>query len=150
LPIVIQFEVNTTDMDDWAANKNTIRERFAAGLCEAFMIPEKNIRVDDVDRDKAVVFLRVLPPYGKDVVDSLNGTALDAAARMRAVRKCCVDLNLNVESVTLGEFGLKIEDKLMDPRWNKTYSWSKGDPNDGHFWVTPIDQGGKPYFCPSG
>ncbi len=148
--MLVQFEINNTDLDEWADNRDEIHQRFAAGLCRAFHIPEKNIRVDRFERDKGVVHICVLPPYGKDVIDNLHGTAKDAAARMQAVRECCIDLHAHVESMTLGEFGLKIEDKLMDPRWNKTYIWPNSNPNEGEYWSTPINQGGKPYYCPSG
>jgi hypothetical protein len=144
------LELNNTDMDRWVANKDGIREEFAAALCRAFEIPEKKIRVDNVERDKGIIYLCVQPPYGKKVIDSLNGSAVDAAARMQAVRKCCRDLNANVESITLGELGLKIEDRLMDPRWNKNYVWPDSNPNEGDYWATPIIRGGKPYYCPSG
>ena len=137
-------------MDQWVANTDGIRERFAAVLCQAFHIPDKKIRVDGVDADKCIILLCVLPPYGKNVIDSLNGTATDAAARMQAVRKCCLDVNANVESITLGELGLKVEDKLMDPRWNRKYAWPNSSPDDGQYWADPIDQGGRPYYCPSG
>ncbi len=103
-----------------------------------------------MDRDKGIIYLCVLPPYGKNVVDSLNGSAPDAVVRMQAVRKCCNDVRVNVESITLGEFGLNIEDRLMDPRWNKTYVWANSNSDEGEYWSTPIVQGDKPYYCPSG
>jgi len=137
-------------MDRWVANTDGIREQFGAALCGALQIPEKKIRVDNVDRDKGIIYLFVQPPYGKKVIDSLNGTATDAASRMQAVRKCCGNFNANVESITIGEFGLKIEDRLMDPRWNKNYIWSNDNPNEGHYWANPIMRGDKPYYCPSG
>ena len=147
---MIQLEVDKTDMDQWEANSDGIRERFAANLCEAFGIPKKQIRVERVDREKAVIHLVVFPPYGQQVVDGLNGGAKDAAARMRAVRQCCVDIDAQVESITLGEFGLKIEHRLMDPRWNKKYSWPPGNLPGEHYWAKPLIYGGKPYHCPSG
>jgi hypothetical protein len=137
-------------MDRSEANLDRIREEFGAALCRAFLIPDTNIRVENIERDKGIIYLCVLPPYGKNVIDSLNGTASDAVRRMEAVRKCCRDVNAKVESITLGEFGLKFEDRLMDPRWNKTYVWSTSDPNEGQYWANPINQGGRPYHCPSG
>lgn len=142
--------MDTTDIDRWVSNNDGIREKFGAALCQAFLIPSKCIRVENVERDKGILNLCVLPPYGKIVVDSLNGSAPDAVARMKAVRKCCKDVHANVESITLGEFGLQIQNKLMDPKWNKVYIWPNEDPNTGHHWQTPIIQGGKPYHCPSG
>ncbi len=150
LPIMIQLEVDDSDMDQWENNVDGIRERFLANLCEALDIPSENIRMDGVDQNKAMIFLCVLPPYGKIVVDRLNGGAPDAAARMQAVRKCCLDIDANVESITLGEFGLNIEDKLMDPRWNKKYGWPGRTAADEEYWATPLNRGGKSYFCPSG
>jgi hypothetical protein len=148
--MIIQLDPNSTDMERWAANTDGIREKFGTALCQAFLIPNKNIRVDDVERDKGIIYLCALPPYGKNVIDSLNGTAPDALARMKAVRRCCSDIRLNVETITLGNFGLKIEDRLMDPRWNKTYVWPDSDSDKGQYWTTPIMQGDKPYYCPSG
>jgi hypothetical protein len=149
VPVIIQLELNSTNMDRWAANTDGIREQFGSDLCRAFLIPDKKIRVNDIDRDKGIIYLCVVPPYGKNVIDSLNGTAPDALQRMEALRKCCRDLHANVESITLGEFGLEIEDRLMDPKWNKNYVWPS-NPDEGNYWATPIDQGGKPYYCPSG
>lgn len=150
LPVIIQLELNKTNMERWDVNSDGIRERFGAALCQAFGIPDKKIRVDRVDRDKGIVYLCVQPPYGKNVVDGLNGTDPDAAARMKAVRQCCLDLNANIESITLGEFGLKVEDKLMDPRWNKIYIWPGENIPEGQLWSQPIMTGGQPYYCPSG
>jgi hypothetical protein len=150
LPIIIRLEVNNNNMDRWVANTDGIREQFGATLCRAFLIPNKNIRVDRVEGDEGIIYLCVLPPYGKNVIDSLNGSAPDALSRIEAVRKCCRDLNANIESITLGEFGLKIEDRLMDPRWNKKYIWPNSKPDEGHYWANPIMQGGRPYYCPSG
>ncbi|CAF3537907.1 unnamed protein product [Rotaria socialis] len=150
LPIIIQLDSDKTDLKQWAANTNGIQEKFSGTLCQAFKIPTQAMRIGGIGIDTGIINLFVQPPYGQNVVDSLNGTAPDALARMNAVRKCCQDLNANVESMTLGEFGLKVEDKLMDPRWNKKYAWPDSPPEQGQYWKTPIDQGGKPYYCPSG
>ncbi|CAF4594418.1 unnamed protein product [Rotaria sp. Silwood1] len=150
LPFQIRLDTDRTDMKQWAVNTDGIQERFVAALCQAFLIPIKSIRIDSIEPDDGNLFLFVEPPYGKNVVDSLNGTAPDAAARMKAVRKCCCDLNANVESITLGEFNLKVEHRLMDPRWNKKYAWSNNNPDKEQYWANPINQGGKPYHCPSG
>lgn len=150
LPLIIQLRMDEGEMERWGSNANSLRERFAAALCKAFGIPEKQINVDDVELSKGVIHLIVRPPYGKNVVDSLNGNAEDAASRMAAVRKCCLELDAHVESITLGEFGLEVENRLMDPRWNKKYVRPEEVTADTHYWATPIDQGGKPYFCPSG
>lgn len=150
LPVIVQLELDTTNMNRWVANDDNVQEQFSSNLCKAFLIPTKNIRVDNVDRNKGMIYLIVKPPYGKKVVDSLNGAAPDAAARMQAVRKCCEDMNASVESITLGEFGLKVEDKLMDPRWNKIYGWQQDTEKNIQFWSSPINQGGRPYYCPSG
>ncbi|CAF1383711.1 unnamed protein product [Adineta ricciae] len=149
LGFMFQLEANDAEMDQWVNNTNGIRDVFVRNLCEAFGIPNKKIRFVNVDREKGIVQLRVLPPFGKQVVDGLNGGAVDAHARMQAVRKCCLDINANVESITLGEFGLNIEHRLMDPRWNKAYGWEHGESGT-EFWSTPINRGGRPYFCPSG
>jgi hypothetical protein len=150
VPIDIKLGLDGTNIDKWVANEDGIQQRFAAALCKAFLIPANKIRVENFERDKGVIHLCVLPPFGKNVIDSLNGTALDAAARMDAVRKCCLDFSASIESITLGEFGLKIEDRLMDPRWNKNYVWAHSNRDEGQHWATPIIQGGKPYYCPSG
>jgi hypothetical protein len=148
--MIIQLDINNSNIEQWVVNQDGIREKFGTDLCQAFGIPKKNIRVANVDRDKGIIHLGVLPPYGKNVIDNLNGVAPDAAARMQAVRKCCNDVRANVESITLGEFGLKIENRLMDERWNKVYVWPNSDPSEGEYWPTPIQQGGEPYYCPSG
>ena len=148
--MVIQLDMSNTDIEQWIGNQDGIQDKFGTNLCQAFGIPNKNIRVANVDRDKGIINLCVLPPFGKNVIESLNGSAPDAVARMQAVRKCCNDVRANVESITLGEFGLKIENKLMDPRWNKVYVWPNSDKSEGQYWSTPIQQGGEPYYCPSG
>ncbi|CAF1418472.1 unnamed protein product, partial [Rotaria sordida] len=126
-------------MKQWAINTDGIQERFSAALCQAFGIPPKYIRVDSIDSDEAIINICIRPPYGKNVIDSLNGTAPAAAVRMQAVRKCCCDLKANVESITLGEFdGVK------------KYAWSNNNPDEGQYWSNPINQDGKPYYCPSG
>ena len=150
LPLVIQLRMDQGDMTRWASNTGNLRERFAAALCKAFGIPDDQIHVENVELDKGVIHLVVRPPYGKNVVDGLNGNAEDAAARMAAVRICCLELDAHVESITLGEFGLQVENRLMDPRWNKKYVRPEDKEENTHYWATPIDQGGKPYFCPSG
>jgi hypothetical protein len=147
---MFQLDIDKADMDEWDENKDGIRERFASNLCEAFCIPKKKIHVQRVDRENGIIYLCAQPPYGKKVVDSLNGGAKDAAARMKAVRKCCVEIDARVDSITLGEFGLKIENRLMDPRWNKKYCWPPGNVPGEHYWVNPLMYGGKPYHCPSG
>ena len=150
MPIAIQLDVNKNDMGPWKDNNNDLRERFCAGLCQAFQIPKGQIQFDRVGPAEGLVHVRVLPPHGAKVADCLNGNALDAAARMKALKKCCRDLHADIESITLGEFGLKVKDKLMDPRWNKEYIWSNVSDPKGSYWKGSLDRGGKPYFCPTG
>jgi phosphoribosylformylglycinamidine (FGAM) synthase PurS component len=45
LPIMIQLEVDDSDMDQWENNVDGIRERFLANLCEALDIPSENIHI---------------------------------------------------------------------------------------------------------
>lgn len=134
----------------WANNTNGIHEKLSSALCQAFLIPDKSLHVTGVPKNKSLLNISVKPPYGKTVVDSLNGSAKDAVERMQAVRKCLKDFNTNVQSIILGEFGLQIEAKLMDPKWNRKYGWPDKLGKDENFWVNSIDQGGKPYYCPSG
>jgi hypothetical protein len=150
LPLVIQLRMDEGELERWGDSSNGLRERFAAALCKAFGIPENQINVEDVELSKGIIHLLVHPPYGKNVVDSLNGNAADAASRMAAVRKCCLELDAHVESITLGEFGLKVENRLMDPRWNKKYVRPEEKQEGTESWANSIDQGGKPYYCPSG
>jgi hypothetical protein len=66
------------------------------------------------------------------------------------VRKCCLAIKAEIGSITLGDFDLSIDQKLMDPTWNRQYVWTRSDDDDGQYWQKPIDRGGRPYFCPSG
>ena len=150
LPVIIQLITHGWDPETFRENKNNIRQRLAKGLCTALEIPSDNIQVENVDYDKGRVHLRVAHPHGKVVVDALNGNAPDAAKRMAAVKKCCEDLHVPVESITLGEFGLHVENRLMDPRFNKRYVWAHEKGPGLEYWAKPLDYGGKPYYCPSG
>lgn len=148
--VTLQLEPNVPELKILANNTNGIQEKLNAGLCQSFRIPDKTIRIKEIQIEKALADLLVQPPYGKNVIEGLNGTAVDAVEKVQAMRKCFQDLNINVQSIILGEFGLKIQDKLMDPRWNKTYVGPNSENENGDFWVQPIDRGGKPYYCPSG
>ncbi len=148
LPISIHLE--GADIDEWSINSNKIQDKFSSTLCEAFRIPDRSIRITGVENGSVIILGYVLPPYGKNIVESLNGTAPDSPMRIEAVRKCCLAVKGKVESITLGEFGLSIDHKLMDPMWNRKYLWSRNDTDEGEYWEKPISRGGKPYFCPSG
>lgn len=150
VPIILHLDKNDANVDQWIAKDDRSKERFAKNLCEAFGIPTNKIQIERIDTGEGVIHLRVVPPYGKDVIDRMNGHAPDAAARMNAVRKCCEDLHVPVKSLTFGDLGLEIEDKLMDPRWNRVYPWPDEKVSDGVFWKDPIDRGHRPYYCPSG
>ncbi|CAF1324993.1 unnamed protein product [Adineta steineri] len=150
LPVMFELKADAAFMNQFKNNSNEVQERFIEGLCQAFSIPRGKICMKNIDCDKAIICILILPPYGKKVVDSLNGSASDAVARRNAVNRCFSDINADVESVTLGEFALEVEGRLMDPRWNKNYIWSSDNRAEGEYWATPINQGGRPYFCPSG
>lgn len=138
------------DVEQWSKNSDRIQEKFSAALCEAFLIPLGNIRITGIDSPDANIHAYVVPPYGKNVIDSLNGTAKDSPVRIKAVRECCLAFKGKIESIGVGEMGLSIDKKLMDPLWNRKYLWAKSDTEEGEFWEKSIDRGGKPYFCPSG
>ena len=150
LSIKVQLDVEKANIKKWVTNEDGIRQQLGSGLCQAFQVPDKTIEVDSVEEVNAILNLFALPPHGKSVVNILNGSAADAVERMKAIRQCCRALDINIQSITLGEFDLKIEDKLMDPRWNKTYVWPNEQSEDGQYWKDPINRGGKPYYCPSG
>jgi hypothetical protein len=148
LPITIHLE--EVNMNEWLKNVNKIQDKFISALCQAFLIPIGSIRIINVECGSVLIRAYVEPPYGKNVIDSLNGTAPDSPARLKAVRECCLSVKGNVQSITLGKYGLSIDRKLMDPLWNRKYLWFKSDTDEGEYWEKPIDRGGKPYFCPSG
>ena len=136
-------------MKHWATNRQNIWERFGADLCRALRIPERQIQVERVDRAPGLVYLRVRPPHGTNVVDRLNGNALDAKDRMEDVRGCLARLNIKVDSLTLGEVGLGIQEDFMDAVWDTTYWKSGGSDERAVHWKDPISQGNRPYYCPS-
>lgn len=138
------------DVEHWSNNVDRVQENFGTALCEAFQIPRGNIRITGIDSLDANIHAYVVPPYGKNVVDSLNGTAADSPARVKAVQECCLGFKGKIESIGIGDMGLSIDKKLMDPLWNRTYLWAKSDTGEGEYWENSIDRGGKPYFCPSG
>ena len=148
--MIIRLIINSFDADALRENRNNILQRLAGELCAAFGIPTGKIHVEKVDSDKDRLHLRVLCPHGRDVVGALNGNAPDAAKRMAAVKKCCEELGLPIESVTLGEFGLHVENRLMDERFNKRYAFEHEKGDGLFYWKTPLLYGGKPYYCPSG
>lgn len=150
LPASVHLDVDKTDSKQWANNSDGIQQKFCAALCQAMDIPEASASVDNFEADDGTLNITIDPPYGSKVVDGLNGTAPDSVARMQALRRICRAHRIEIHSIVLGEFGLKIEAKLMDPRWNKVYVWPTSPKMEGDYWAKPIDQGGKPYFCPSG
>ena len=150
LPFIVRLISCGPELRKWANNDDNIQEKCISELCRAFGVPNKAIRVDRVDADDQDLVFVAEPPYGKKVVDGLNGNAPDAAVRMKKVRECLQQVGLNVKSITLGDFDLNIDDRLMDPTWNKIYRWPDESTEKGDYWSKPLIRGGKPYFCPSG
>jgi hypothetical protein len=148
--MMFRLQTPKSDRNSWTQNDDQFREKFCSGLCRVIGIPPGNIKLKQFDAEGGLIYLYVIAPHGKVVVDRLNGNAPDTAARVVAVRKYFEEQHMKVESLTLGEFGLKVEQRLMDPRFNKTYSGAFEDSGNGVNWTTPINQGGKPYHCPRG
>jgi hypothetical protein len=148
MPMSIHLE--EADINEWTKNINRIQDQFSSSLCRAFDIPDMSIRITEVKYGSVIIIAYVLPPYGSNVIDCLNGVASDSPARIKAVRKCCLAVKGKIQSITLGDCGLSIDHKLMDPMWNRIYAWSNKNSNEGQFWEKPLNRGGKPYFCPSG
>ena len=144
------IQLTNVDVEQWSTNANGIREQFGVALCLAFVIPIDQIRIDGFEPDDMTLKAVVLAPYGKTVTDCLNGTAPDSAARIEAIQKCCASMNVKIQTITLGTAGLNIEDRLMDPQWNRKYTFPDEQTEDGEYWVEPLIRGGKPYHCPSG
>jgi hypothetical protein len=148
LPITIHLE--QVSMSQWARNINKIRDKFITALCQAFRIPNGTIRVLKVEVGSVLIRAYVEPPYGNKIIESLNGTALDSPARVKAVHECCLSVKGSVQSITLGKFSSSVDRKLMNPSWNRKYLWWKSDTENGEYWEKQIDPGAKPYICPSG
>ncbi len=148
LPITIHLE--EVSMNQWSRNSNQIQDKFISALCQAFLIPIGSISITKIECGSVLIRASVKAPYGKNVIDSLNGNAPDSPARIKAVRECCLSVKGRVESITVGRYGLSINCKLMDPLWNIKYLRPKSNTGEGEYWEKPIDRGGKPYFCPSG
>jgi len=70
LPISIHLE--GADFDEWSKNSNRIQDKFSSTLCEAFLIPDRSIHITRVENGSVILVAHVLPPYGKNIVDSLN------------------------------------------------------------------------------
>ena len=68
---------------------------------------------------------------------------------MAPLRQCFAHLNVKVESITLGEIGMGIQEGFMDPMWNKTYVGPGSNDAAGRYWKDPVSQGNRPYYCPS-
>lgn len=148
LPLSIKL-VNI-NIDDWSTNLNKVQDLFISALCLAFLLPVDTIRTECFVSANSTLKTVVLPPYGKILIESLNGTAVDSAARIEAVRKCCMSTNVKIELITVGDFGLNIESKLMDPQWNRKYIFADENNESGQYWKEPLIRGGKSYYCPSG
>ncbi|CAF1324975.1 unnamed protein product [Adineta steineri] len=149
LPVTFELKADAAFMNQFKNNSNEVQERFIKSLCQAFSIPSGEIRIKNIDCDKAIICILISKPHGTVVVKILIGGVEDAVARKEAVCKCFSDINANVDSIILGEVALEVEGRRMDPRWNKNYVSSSNDPT-GQYWANSINQGGKPYFCPSG
>jgi len=146
----VSFRLLNANLKEWENNVNKIQEKFCSSLCQAFGIKDGSIKIKGIESGSVIIRAYVSPPHGKTVVDSLNGALTDSPQRISAVRQCLSTFDGEIESITLGEFGLEIDKKLMDPKWNRKYVHTANDPDGGEYWDKPIPRGGKPYYCPSG
>lgn len=150
----IAIHLEKANYNNWSTNVNGIQDTFTSALCRAFLIPLKSVKSTSVTRVEqagvVIVHALVSPSYGKNVADCLNGTAADSPQRIQAIAQCWDPSNGKIESITLGDTGLSIDNKLMDPKWNKIYRWPSDNDDKADYWSGSIDRGGQSYFCPSG
>lgn len=137
------------DFEAWSTNRAAIRQQFCATLSNSLGFPKDTIRITRVEQGSTILRILIVAPYGQDFLEKFSGTDSRTLKHMESLQKCCKKFNSRICSVTLGETGLDIQEKIMDPRWNRTYTYEYGAPG-GTFWTGSIDQGGKPYFCPKG
>ncbi len=138
LPLIMRLDA---DFNTWSSNKSAIQQQFCSALSNAFNLPKDAIRIVRVEQGSAILHARIQPPHGQVVIDKVSNTDI--------IQKCCTKFNSRIYSITLGEFGLTVEKRVMDPRWNKVYVHSHGQPG-GTYWAGSLNRGGKPYFCPKG
>lgn len=137
------------DFDAWSTNREAIRQRFCAALSNTLGFPKDTIRIARVEQGSTILRILILAPHGQEFLEKFTGVDSRVLQQMELLQKCCAKFNSRICSVTLGECGLDIQEKIMDPRWNKVYTYTYGSP-DGTHWVGSLDRGGKPYFCPKG
>jgi len=137
------------DFHRWSTNQSAIRQQFCANLTNIFQLPKDSLRIVRVEQGSAVLHIIAPVPYGQVMVEKLAKDSEIARLNMEKLKECCRKFASPLCSVTLGEMGLKIEDRVMDPSWNRIYVFSRGQTN-GTFWLGSLDRGGKPYFCPKG
>lgn len=138
------------NIDQWSKNSNHIQEEFSSSLCRALRIPDRSIRISGIESGSVIIHAYVFAPYGINFIDSLNGTAPDSAERIKSFQRCCAAVAADIRSITIGDFALSIDHRLMDQQWNRRYLYSRFDNEKGEYWEGSINRGGKPYFCPSG
>lgn len=140
-----------TDSDGSSEVSNEQKDSFKNALSKALDIPEISVEIEEVKVEDKVVHGKFRKPYGKKAVDVFNGTASDSVDRMEKLRVECESFGVKLDTITLGEYNLDVEDRLMDPKWNITYRWPNEPNSTGtNYWDKSLVRGGKPYFCPSG
>jgi len=115
-------------------------------------LPPDALTIERVEKGSVILHLVIHPPHGQLVVEQISRHEKNdpsSALNVEAIQKCCEKFNSHLHSIILGKYGLTIEKRLMDFKWNKRYVDRHGKAG-GIYWSTPLNRGGKPYFCPEG
>jgi hypothetical protein len=137
------------DFETWSKNESAIQQRFCATLSKTFELPADSIRITRVEQGSTILHIIVRPPHGEVIIKKLSSTDSISYKNNDLIEECGKRCDCRIYSIVLGKFGLSVEERVMDPRWNKVYTHSYGQ-SDGTFWTGSLDRGGKPYFCPKG
>lgn len=94
-------------------------------------------------------------PHGKQVADALScepersNLRREKTQYIHRIEHCLSKFKARLYSIAIGDLGLKTDEAVMDPIWNRIYDLPNTNLNTT-YWPDAIDRGGHPYFCPIG
>lgn len=136
LPLVVTLD---EDIADWDESKNGARKKdaYITQICRQLNIPPHAFKIERIEAGSTRVYGIVRPPYGEVVLDYFSVDDVE----LKNLSESGI-----ITSITLGRFGLNVNDQALFPRWNRVYF----SGTDGTHWTGSLDRAGKPYFCPTG
>jgi hypothetical protein len=136
LPLTVTL---SEDYESWQRSESGASKKsvYIAQICKQLNIPHDAFRIERIEAGSTLVYGVVLPPHGKVVMKyfSVDDAELDSLSQRD-----------KITMITLGRFGLNVNDQVLFPTWNRVYS----DESGGTYWTGSLDRAGKPYYCPVG